>query len=75
MQNWMSLADEITAWINEYATSNGISTLVVGVSGGIDSAVTSTLAARTGLATIALNMPIHQEIGQFDLAKMHISWL
>ncbi|MED5398354.1 MAG: NAD(+) synthase [Candidatus Thermoplasmatota archaeon] len=75
MQNWMSLADEITAWINEYATSNGISTLVVGVSGGVDSAVTSTLAARTGLATIALNMPIHQEIGQFDLAKMHISWL
>ena len=71
----MSLADEITAWINEYASSNGISTLVVGVSGGIDSAGTSTLAARTGLATIALNMPIHQEIGQFGLAKMHISWL
>ena len=75
MQNWNELARGITAWIRKYADDNGISTLVIGVSGGIDSAVSSTLSARTGLSTIVLNMPIHQEIGQFDLAKMHISWL
>ena len=60
MIDWSELADEITAWIADYAKSNGISTLVIGVSGGIDSAVTSTLSAKTGLTTIVLNMPIHR---------------
>ena len=55
-----TLGNEITEWILDYANSNGITTLVVGVSGGIDSAVTSTLCAKTGLNTLALNMPIHQ---------------
>ena len=71
----LHLADEITAWIGDYARDNGISTLVIGVSGGIDSAVTSTLSARTGLATIVLNMPIHQAPGQYELSKRHIAWL
>ena len=52
MEDMFGLADEITAWIGDYARSNGIETLVIGVSGGIDSAVTSTLSARTGLPTI-----------------------
>ena len=43
MLNWNVLADEISSWILNYAKENDISTLVVGVSGGIDSAVTSTL--------------------------------
>ncbi|MEC7688272.1 MAG: hypothetical protein VX514_04440, partial [Candidatus Thermoplasmatota archaeon] len=58
MFNWNVLADEISSWILNYAKENDISTLVVGVSGGIDSAVTSTLCAKTGLRTIVINMPI-----------------
>ena len=70
-----TLGDKIAGWIREYAESNGISTLVVGVSGGVDSAVTSTLCAMTGIRTIALNLPINQDLDQFDLSNAHISWL
>ena len=69
------MGDKIAGWIREYAESNGISTLVVGVSGGVDSAVTSTLCAMTGIRTIALNLPINQDLDQFDLSNAHISWL
>ena len=48
---------------------------MVGVSGGIDSAVTSTLCAKTGLTTIVVNMPINQEKSQYDLSNQHIDWL
>ena len=48
---------------------------VVGVSGGIDSALTSTLCALTQKPVIVLNMPIHQHKKQYDLAAMHIDWL
>ena len=75
MQNWNTLAKEITNWISDYALENDIRALVVGVSGGVDSAVTSTLSARTGIRTIVLNMPIHQKEYQDDLSKKHISWL
>ena len=70
-----SLGSGIAEWIREYADSSGISTLVVGVSGGVDSAVTSTLCAMTGIRTLALNLPINQDSDQFDLARAHISWL
>ena len=75
MIDWSELAEEITAWISDYAECNGITTLVIGVSGGIDSAVTSTLSAKTGLPTIVLNMPIHQDPKQYELSNKHISWL
>ena len=75
MQDWEKLGEQITEWILDYANSNGITTLVVGVSGGIDSAVTSTLCAKTGLNTLALNMPIHQIENQFNLSNQHLSWL
>ena len=75
MRNWNTLAEEITNWILDYALENDIRSLVVGVSGGVDSAVTSTLSARTGIRTIVLNMPIHQKKYQDDLSKKHISWL
>ena len=75
MRNWNILAEEITNWISDYALENDIRALVVGVSGGVDSAVTSTLSARTGIRTIVLNMPIHQKKYQEDLSKKHISWL
>ena len=75
MRNWNTLAEEITTWISDYTLENDIRALVVGVSGGVDSAVTSTLSARTGIRTIVLNMPIHQRKYQDDLSKKHISWL
>ena len=75
MRNWNTLAEEITNWISDYALENDIRSLVVGVSGGVDSAVTSTLSARTGIRTIVLNMPIHQKKYQDDLSKKHIYWL
>ena len=75
MRNWNILAEQITNWISDYALENDIRALVVGVSGGVDSAVTSTLSARTGIRTIVLNMPIHQKKYQDDLSKKHISWL
>ncbi|MFL2975787.1 MAG: NAD(+) synthase [Candidatus Thalassarchaeaceae archaeon] len=73
--DWGNVAGDISDWIGEYAKKNGIGTLVVGVSGGVDSAVTSTLSAMTGIETIVLNMPIHQERMQNDLSKRHIEWL
>ena len=75
LSDWDNLADDISKWILNYAKNNNISCLVVGVSGGIDSAVTSVLCAKTGLNTIALNMPIHQDKSQYDLANMQIEWL
>jgi NAD+ synthase len=65
----------ITKWIKSYATKNKIDTLVVGVSGGIDSAVVSTLCARTGLYTIAVSMPIRQSEHTHDLSVRHGQWL
>ena len=72
---YQDLANDITHWIKNYAESNCISTLVIGVSGGIDSAVTSTLSAKTGLPTIVLNMPINQDPEQYELSNKHIYWL
>lgn len=65
----------ITSWIKTYATRNKIRTLVVGVSGGIDSAVVSALCARTGLETIAVTMPIHQSRNTHKLSLAQGSWL
>ena len=73
--NWRDVAEDISEWIGDYANKNGIEALVVGVSGGVDSAVTSTLSAMTGIDTIVLNMPIHQDRGQFELSDRHIEWL
>jgi len=73
--NWRNIAEEISEWIGDYAKRNEIESLVVGVSGGVDSAVTSTLSAMTGIDTIVLNMPIHQDSKQYDLSDRHIQWL
>tara|TARA_B100001287_G_scaffold202666_1_gene172034 strand:- start:108 stop:839 length:732 start_codon:yes stop_codon:yes gene_type:complete len=65
----------ISEWIKNYSLKNNISTLVIGISGGIDSAVTSTLSAKTGLKTIVVSMPIldHQILNQ--RGTNHIKWL
>jgi NAD+ synthase len=65
----------IVNWLDDYANKAGIQGFVVGISGGIDSAVTSTLCALTGKKVILLNMPILQPPSQFDRSNEHINWL
>ncbi len=67
--------DHIVNWLKDYATKANSKGFVVGVSGGIDSAVVSTLAARTGLQTLVLEMPIRQKADQVDRAQDHIDFL
>jgi NAD+ synthase len=67
--------NHITRWIKSYATKHKIRTLVVGISGGIDSAVVSTLCARTGLPTVAVSMPIHQSAHTHSLSQAQGQWL
>lgn len=67
--------EHIVNWLKDYATNAKMNGFVVGVSGGIDSAVTSTLCARTGLDVLVLEMPIHQGKNQVTRADRHISWL
>ena len=67
--------DFISNWIKDYATKANVKSLVIGISGGIDSAVTSTLSAMTGLNTYVVTMPIldHQVLNQ--RAINHVNWL
>ena len=67
----------IKDWILNYVNSmpKKAQSLVIGISGGIDSSVTSTLCAMTGLRTIALCMPIKQIPSQHDLSLKHKEWL
>ena len=67
----------ITEWINHYcdSTSYKPKSLVVGISGGIDSSVVSTLCANTGRKTIVLTMPIKQIKSQHNLSLTHAKWL
>jgi|SRR5690554_822672 len=67
--------DHIVGWLKAYATSSKTSGFVLGISGGVDSAVVSTLCAKTGLPTLCVEMPIHQAAGQADRAKEHIGFL
>jgi len=71
----LAAADYITDWLYNYNQSAKTHGFVIGVSGGIDSAVTSTLVARTGLPVLCLEMPIHQSIDQVNRAMDHIEWL
>jgi NAD+ synthase len=65
----------ITKWIRGYARSAKIDTLVVGISGGIDSSVVSALCAETGLPTIVVQMPIRQNKKLDDRSTMQAGWL
>ena len=75
VEDYNDLRNRIVNWIKDYADSNNIQALVVGVSGGIDSAVVSTLCATTKLPTFALGMPIHQDHNQESLSDNHLAWL
>jgi NAD+ synthase len=71
----MKLEEKISSWLNSYLVDNNLESFVIGVSGGIDSAVTSTLCAMTGKPTITLSMPIYQSKLQLNRANNHIKWL
>lgn len=69
------IADHIVSWLDNYLDESGQGGFVVGVSGGVDSAVTSTLCARTGKPVMAVTMPIHQAPDQVSRADQHLAWL
>ncbi|MCM4151569.1 NAD(+) synthase [Arenibacter sp. N53] len=67
--------DHIVTWLRDYAKKANMKGFTIGISGGIDSAVTSTLCAKTGLRLLCLEMPIHQADNQVIRASNHIDWL
>ena len=69
------VSKHIVGWVNEYLIKSKMQGLVVGVSGGIDSALTSTLCGLSGIKTLCLNMPIKQKEDQYLRAERHIQWL
>lgn len=73
--NTTAVIDHITTWLKEYCTTNRQRGFVVGVSGGIDSAVTSALCARTGLPTLCVELPIHQAPSHVSRALEHVARL
>lgn len=70
-----ALAQHIVSWLQDYARNAKMDGWVVGVSGGIDSAVASTLCAETGLPTCVVEMPIHQHPSQVSRAQAHMQSL
>lgn len=67
--------NHIVNWLKDYSVASKTDGFVIGISGGIDSAVTSTLCALTGKKVIALNLPIRQFKKEFDLSSEHIKLL
>ena len=66
---------QIVNWLSEYSKKSKTKGFVVGISGGVDSALTSTLCAKTGLPTLCLDMPISQSNTEISRAENHINWL
>lgn len=73
--NSKAVIDHIVTWLRDYAERAGVNGFVVGVSGGIDSAVTSTLCALTGLPVTGVELPIHQAASQVSRAQEHLAHL
>ena len=73
--NTNKVISHIVNWLTDYCKKSGTKGFVIGISGGIDSAITSTLAAKTGLKVICLEMPIHQDQKQVQRAENHIHFL
>ena len=70
-----AIITHISNWLKDYAKQSKTKGFVIGISGGVDSAVTSTLAAKTGLPLLCVEMPIHQNKTQVDRGLKHIAWL
>ena len=75
MENTHEIAAHITNWLSAYCEKASLNGFVIGISGGIDSAVTSALCAKTGKDVLAVTMPIRQTKAEFDRANEHIAWL
>jgi NAD+ synthase len=73
--NAEKVVNYIVSWLKEYAEKSKTNGFIIGISGGIDSAVTSALCAKTGLPVLCLEMPIHQAENQITRAYNHIEWL
>jgi NAD+ synthase len=73
--NYEELKNRIIKWLGDYVVEHNIKSFVVGVSGGIDSAVVSTLCAETGLSTYVLSMPLHSSSENDSLSDDHTSYL
>lgn len=69
------IINHIVSWLRDYSDQSGTNGFVVGISGGIDSALTSTLCALTGKPVMALKMPIRQHTAEVDRALEHMEWL
>jgi NAD+ synthase len=69
------VVEHIVNWLKKYATNAKVNGFVIGISGGIDSAVTSTLCAKTGLQLLCIEMPIHQAASHVSRAQEHIAQL
>ena len=65
----------IISWLKHYSEKSKTAGFVIGISGGIDSALTSTLCAMTGKKVIVLNLPIRQHESEYNRGKEHINWL
>jgi len=75
MKNYDYIASDISEWLKTYLIKNNLKTFVVGVSGGIDSAVVSTLCAKTLMPVIILNIPILSTEKNTNLSDKHCKWL
>ena len=73
--NTSKVINHIVNWLKSYSTNSKTNGFVVGISGGIDSAVTSTLACMTGLPTLCIQMPIYQSKNELLRSGKHIKWL
>ena len=73
--NHKEITSQIIEWLKNYSLKSNTKGYVVGVSGGIDSALTSTLCAMTGFPTLCLDMPISQNRKEQERGLNHISWL
>lgn len=69
------ITEHLVNWLKYYSVNSKTNGFVIGVSGGIDSALTSTLCALTGKSCIVISMPIRQTKHEYDRAKEHINWL
>ena len=69
------IINHIVNWLSQYSNSSSTNGFVVGISGGIDSALTSTLCAETGKKVICINIPIHQNQSEYYRGNEHINWL
>lgn len=69
------IINHIVNWLTDYLKKSNQKGFILGISGGVDSAVVSTLCALTKFPLLCIEMPIHQEKSQISRSKNHIDWL